>query len=57
MPDDPLAGREIQVLNNMLAKLIPLAQSGDQKAMDRVIKILQLKQQYYHAQTKECLWD
>lgn len=46
MPDDPLEGQEIKMLNAMLAKFWPLAQAGDEKAADRVIRILQLKAQW-----------
>ena len=34
------------MLNAMLAKFWPLAQAGDEKAADRVIRILQLKAQW-----------
>jgi hypothetical protein len=43
---DPLEGQEISLLNSMLAALHPLAKAGDPEAIDRVIKILQLKRQY-----------
>lgn len=46
MPDstpDPLEGQELSILNAMLAQLHPLAKAGDTDAIDRVIKILQLK--------------
>jgi hypothetical protein len=43
---DPLAGREVKLLNSLLAALIPEAQSGDAAAIDRVLKILELKRKY-----------
>ncbi|MFH1486034.1 MAG: hypothetical protein ABIH46_08190 [Chloroflexota bacterium] len=41
--EDPVAGSETTLLNAMLSLLIPKAQIGDEAAMDRVIKILELK--------------
>lgn len=41
--DDPLRGQEITMLNQMLAALHPKAKAGDEAAIDRVIKILELK--------------
>ncbi len=46
MPDDPLDGQEVQMLNTMLAKVYPLAREGDGDSIDRVIKILTLKRRY-----------
>jgi len=43
---DPLEGQEISLLNNMLAALHPLAKRGDPDAIDRVLKILELKRKY-----------
>ena len=43
---DPLAGREVKLLNSLLAALIPEAQHGDGVAIDRVLKILELKRKY-----------
>lgn len=43
---DPLDGQEIQMLNQMLAALHPKARAGDEGAIDRVIKILELKRRY-----------
>ena len=45
-PADPMAGREVRLLNNLLAVLIPEAQRGDSAAIDRVLKILELKRKY-----------
>jgi hypothetical protein len=46
-PDvDPLDGQEIIILNSMLTVLHPLAKAGDQGAIDRIIKILDLKRKY-----------
>jgi nitrate reductase beta subunit len=47
MPDaDPLEGREIDLLNSMLAALQTKARAGDEAAVDRVLKILDLKRKY-----------
>ena len=43
---DPIEGREIAILNAMLAALHPKATAGDEAAIDRVLKILELKRQY-----------
>ena len=45
-PVDPLAGKELKLLNSLLAVLIPEAQHGDAAAIDRVLKILELKRKY-----------
>lgn len=45
-PADPLAGREITLLNNLLAALIPDAQQGDRVAIEHVLKVLELKRKY-----------
>lgn len=45
-PADPLEGREVALLNSMLTVLHPKAQQGDPEAIDRVIKILDLKRKY-----------
>jgi len=45
-PADPLAGREVKLLNSLLSGLIPAAQGGDAAAIDRVLKILELKRKY-----------
>ena len=46
MPElDPLDGQSITMLNQLLARFWSLAKNGDEKAADRVIKILQLKAQ------------
>lgn len=48
MPDaaDPLEGQELPMLNKMLASIYKQAESGDPDAMDRVIKIMQLKRAF-----------
>lgn len=43
---DPLDGQEISILNTMLSVLHPKAKEGDSDAIDRVIKILELKRKY-----------
>ncbi len=43
---DPLDGQEISILNGMLATLHVKAKAGDSDAIDRVIKILELKRKY-----------
>lgn len=43
---DPLEGKETSLLNAILAKIQPLAQQGDGEAIDRVIRILDLKRKY-----------
>jgi hypothetical protein len=43
---DPLEGKEIELLNRILAALHAKAASGDEAAVDRVIKILELKRKY-----------
>lgn len=57
MPDtaDPLDGQEIQILNQMLAALHPKAKAGDEAAIDRVIKILELKRKYKHDRDLEAI--
>ena len=45
--DDPLGGQELSMLNAMLSKLWPSARDGDAEAIDRVIKILQMKRRYH----------
>ena len=43
---DPLENAEVSLLNQMLTVLHPKAQQGDAEAIDRVIKILDLKRRY-----------
>ncbi len=43
---DPMEGQEITLLNSMLASLYKDAQGGDRDAIDRVLKILELKRKY-----------
>jgi hypothetical protein len=43
---DPLEGQEVGILNAMLAQVHPAAKAGDLSAIDRVIKILELKRKY-----------
>lgn len=43
---DPLDGQEINILNTLLAQYWPKARNGDDKAADRVIRILELKRRY-----------
>lgn len=44
--DDPLEGQEIKLLNQMLLALQPKCRAGDEAAIDRVIKILELKRKF-----------
>lgn len=43
---DPIEGQEITILNAMLAAIVPKAKAGDEAAIDRVLKILDLKRRY-----------
>lgn len=43
---DPMDGQELPLLNAMLAALHPKAKAGDTDAIDRVLKILELKRRY-----------
>ena len=45
-PLDPLEGQEVKLLNAMLPKLVEKANGGDEAAVDRVLKILELKLKY-----------
>jgi len=40
---DPIEAQELPLLNQMLAAIHAQARSGDPEAIDRVIKIIQLK--------------
>ena len=42
-PADPLESQEVGMLNSILARVHPLARDGDPEAIDRVLKILDLK--------------
>ena len=44
--DDPLEGQEIATLNSILAAIYDKAKGGDEAAIDRVLKILELKRKY-----------
>ena len=47
MPDaDPLEGREIALLNSMLAAIQKPARDGDKEAIALVLKIMEQKRRY-----------
>jgi hypothetical protein len=47
MPDaDPLEGREIDLLNSMLAAIQKPARDGDKEAIALVLKIMEQKRRY-----------
>jgi hypothetical protein len=46
-PEKPTVdGRELEFLDGLLPNIYPLARQGDQGAVDRVLKILELRLKY-----------
>lgn len=43
---DPLDGREVEIINAILSAVLPAARGGDTDAVDRVIKLLDLKRRF-----------